>query len=187
MPSRKEEIVEIAQDLIDSVGYSTFSYADLEKTLGIRKASIHHHFPKKEILGLAVLEKVSGFLQERHRITESSSQKGWEKVMQIIGPGCERAGKTGKVCTLVSLQHDYGSLPESMQKALTQLSKVEVEFLAATLEKERSEGNLDFTGDGKEKASLILSAVKGAMHYAKVMGPEYLESVLKGLQSGLTA
>ncbi|WP_436718796.1 hypothetical protein [Escherichia coli] len=24
-----------------------FSYADLEKEIGIRKASIHHHFPRK--------------------------------------------------------------------------------------------------------------------------------------------
>ncbi|HIE19064.1 TPA: TetR/AcrR family transcriptional regulator, partial [Candidatus Bathyarchaeota archaeon] len=36
------------------MGYGGFSYSDLSKALGITKASIHHHFPSKEELGLAV-------------------------------------------------------------------------------------------------------------------------------------
>jgi TetR/AcrR family transcriptional repressor of nem operon len=37
-------------------GYSAFSYADLAEAVGIRKASIHHHFPSKEDLGEAVVD-----------------------------------------------------------------------------------------------------------------------------------
>ena len=42
--------------MLRSRGYAAFSYADLEKMVGIRKASIHHYFPKKEDLGVEIVE-----------------------------------------------------------------------------------------------------------------------------------
>ena len=45
-----------AETLIRTRGYSGFSYADLAEIVGIRKASIHHHFPTKESLVAATLE-----------------------------------------------------------------------------------------------------------------------------------
>ena len=36
-------------------GYSAFSYADLAVAVGIRKASIHHHFPTKADLAAALV------------------------------------------------------------------------------------------------------------------------------------
>ena len=41
--------------LIRRRGYSGFSYADLAESVGIRKASIHHHFPTKSDLATALL------------------------------------------------------------------------------------------------------------------------------------
>jgi TetR/AcrR family transcriptional regulator, transcriptional repressor for nem operon len=44
-----------AEFLVRTRGYSGFSYADLAKSIGISKASIHHHFPAKEDLGAALI------------------------------------------------------------------------------------------------------------------------------------
>ena len=38
-------------------GYDGFSYADLATDIGIRKASIHHHFPKKADLALELIDR----------------------------------------------------------------------------------------------------------------------------------
>lgn len=38
-------------------GYDGFSYADLAGDVGLRKASIHHHFPTKATLALALIER----------------------------------------------------------------------------------------------------------------------------------
>jgi TetR/AcrR family transcriptional regulator, transcriptional repressor for nem operon len=43
----REEILRCTQSLIIAGGYNGFSYADISKAVGIRKASIHHHFPTK--------------------------------------------------------------------------------------------------------------------------------------------
>ncbi|HCN1086308.1 TPA: TetR/AcrR family transcriptional regulator, partial [Escherichia coli] len=51
--STYENILRITDTLIQQRGFLGFSYADLEKEIGIRKASIHHHFPRKTDLGIA--------------------------------------------------------------------------------------------------------------------------------------
>ncbi|WP_240975322.1 TetR/AcrR family transcriptional regulator [Paraburkholderia aromaticivorans] len=38
-------------------GYSGFSYADVADAINIRKASIHHHFPSKTDLVIAVVNE----------------------------------------------------------------------------------------------------------------------------------
>lgn len=50
-------IRETAHDLIAERGYFGFSYADIAETVGIRKASIHHHFPSKVDLVVATLKE----------------------------------------------------------------------------------------------------------------------------------
>ena len=48
--STADEILRCARTLILAGGYDGFSYADISKVVGIRNASIHHHFPRKSDL-----------------------------------------------------------------------------------------------------------------------------------------
>lgn len=50
MEDTRTKILDAAQDLIQRVGVNAMSYKHISDTVGIRKASIHHHFPKKENL-----------------------------------------------------------------------------------------------------------------------------------------
>ena len=56
MADRKTQIIDTAANLLQSRSYSSFSYQDLSDALGIRKASIHHHFKTKEDLGIGLAE-----------------------------------------------------------------------------------------------------------------------------------
>ncbi len=47
IPSTSDDILTCARSLIVTGGYNGFSYADVARVVGIRKASIHHHFPAK--------------------------------------------------------------------------------------------------------------------------------------------
>jgi AcrR family transcriptional regulator len=61
---RKDEIVAEATRLFAERGYEGASMGDLAERVGLRKASLFHHFPSKDILYATVLrellEKVSG-------------------------------------------------------------------------------------------------------------------------------
>ena len=45
----RSTLIDVATGQVRRLGYSAFSYADLAAAVGIRKPSIHHHFPAKEI------------------------------------------------------------------------------------------------------------------------------------------
>ena len=57
MISTSEKILDVAQSLIVAGGYNGFSYADISDAIGIRKASIHHHFPTKAELVSALVDR----------------------------------------------------------------------------------------------------------------------------------
>jgi TetR/AcrR family transcriptional repressor of nem operon len=52
-----EQILDIAETLIQTRSYSAFSYQDISDALDIRKASIHYHFASKADLGAAVVDR----------------------------------------------------------------------------------------------------------------------------------
>ncbi len=62
----RSTLIDVATSQVRRQGYSAFSYADLADAVGIRKPSIHHHFPTKEDLGVAIVaaytERFSGEL-----------------------------------------------------------------------------------------------------------------------------
>ena len=57
MTETKNQILEVAEDLIRRVGFNAMSYQHISDSVGVRKASIHHHFPKKEHLVEALLNR----------------------------------------------------------------------------------------------------------------------------------
>lgn len=44
---KAQEIIQRTNALLAAGGYNGFSYADIAELVGVRKASIHHHFPTK--------------------------------------------------------------------------------------------------------------------------------------------
>src|SRR5947209_17187037 len=50
-----ERILDIAERLVQTRGFSNFSYADIAPELGITKASLHYHYPGKAELGQALI------------------------------------------------------------------------------------------------------------------------------------
>src|SRR6185436_10208892 len=52
-----EQILDLAETLIQTRSYSAFSYQDVSDALGLTKASIHYHFPSKAELGVAVIDR----------------------------------------------------------------------------------------------------------------------------------
>lgn len=66
----RQALLDAASELVRARGYAGFSYADLAERVGIRKASIHHHFPAKDDLGLALVEDYThAFAHALHEIS----------------------------------------------------------------------------------------------------------------------
>ena len=114
----KTALLDCAQDLIQRVGANAMSYNDLSKTVGIRKASIHYHFPKKEDLIIAILSRC------REEYTEIyneiiHSDHGAKHKLYMLCEIYEENLRNDKTCILGMLSVEYESLGEKIQ-AITQ-------------------------------------------------------------------
>ena len=70
---RKLQILEVARDLLQTQGYDGFSYQDLSDRLGLAKPSLHHHFPTKEALAIAVIGSYADELDEMRAALDAES------------------------------------------------------------------------------------------------------------------
>src|SRR6476620_12156705 len=53
----RDQVLDVAERLVQTRGFTNFSYADIAAELGITKASLHYHFPGKAELGQAVIAR----------------------------------------------------------------------------------------------------------------------------------
>src|SRR5258708_28216363 len=61
----RSTLIDVATGQVRRLGYSALSYADLAEAVGIRKPSIHHHFPTKEDLCGAIVAAYTEHLSEQ--------------------------------------------------------------------------------------------------------------------------
>ena len=54
--SMHDRILEAAEARLRSDGYGAVSFRDLANDVGVKSASVHYHFPRKEDLGVAVVK-----------------------------------------------------------------------------------------------------------------------------------
>ena len=77
-------LMDAAQLLIMERGYNAFSYKDLAESVGIRTASIHYHFPSKGDLGLAVMGRYLGKLDDALARFERTAQSGRARIEGLV-------------------------------------------------------------------------------------------------------
>ncbi len=80
---RKEEIVAEATRLFAERGYEGASMGDLAERVGLRKASLFHHFPSKDVLYATVLEQ----LMEQVKVailTAATSEGSFEQRLDAL-------------------------------------------------------------------------------------------------------
>ncbi|MEE9273402.1 MAG: TetR/AcrR family transcriptional regulator [Robiginitomaculum sp.] len=62
---RTLQILDIAERKMRLAGYNAVSYRDIAAEIGINSASLHYYFPKKEDLGVALVQRYSNNFNAR--------------------------------------------------------------------------------------------------------------------------
>ena len=157
-----------AAQLIMRGGYNSFSYADLAERIGIRKASIHHHFPSKMDLVVAVIEQARMGIRAQIASLEEGSPVGMEQLLFYTGYW-ERCIKdqTAPFCMAAVLAAELPSLPPeialSVQGHFTDLGN----WLAQVLTLGVKQGSMRLQFSPVIEAEIFLASVYGAMLAAR--------------------
>lgn len=182
---RKGQILRLTQMLVRQKGFDSFSYQDLSDQLGIRKASIHYHFPTKEDLGIALIDSMVAWMTKRFDEMSREGLPAWDRLDQILAimrTGCEH----GCMCPINSLQCSAAIMTEKMQARLDILEEAELKAFTTILNKGAEEGSMSFKGDTRHMAMVMASIIKGATLYGRRHGRETFDGVIAQLKRLLT-
>jgi TetR/AcrR family transcriptional repressor of nem operon len=183
----KRAILDMAESFLQEKGFNGFSYAHIAAELGVKNAAIHYHFPTKEALGCAVIQRYRDRFQlwiNNARIKDLSPQEKLDWFFSIYSN--MRADK-GKVCLAGSLETDFNAIPASLREQTEALTKELLTWLQATLNQGREVGVFHFTGDPASKAALILSSLQGALQMARALGTAKFHAVVEQNKQDLLA
>lgn len=157
----KSALLAEAEVLIRTRGYAAFSYADLSERVGIRKASIHHHFPTKEVLGAALID---AYLARFELELKSLSEKRASAKSKLLSYSDFFSGglRDGLMPLCGALAADAAQLPPSMQARVKKFFNIHLDWLEEILEQGLEAGEFRDNLKARRSATVLLSTLQGA-------------------------
>ena len=187
-PTTADDIRACARSLIIAGGYGSFSYADIAAVVGIRKASIHHHFPTKVDL---VRDVVARYRQDAAAGLAALQQHVADPVAQLdayLGywAACIADG-SASFCVCALLAAERPALPPEVAAEVSAHFRSLSSWLAAVLERGAREGRIHLVSAPDIEAEVVMASVHGAMLAARAYGdPNMFGAITRPLLARLT-
>ncbi len=171
MNDTKNQILDAAEDLIQRGGINAMSYKHISEVVGIRKASIHHHFPKKKDMVNALLSRCGDSYGLRYLTIVETRKKAPGKLRQLAGVFAEGLN-TDKLCLVGMISSDRNTLESTSCEILEKTLQSTIECFSIAFTQGRTEGSLVFSGTDEGAAYAFFSFLVGAQIAARVKGGE---------------
>jgi TetR/AcrR family transcriptional repressor of nem operon len=179
--STVDAILRCARTSIIAGGYSGFSYADIAAVVGIRKASIHHHFPTKVEL---VRTLVKQYREEAQMAIAAMERDIADPLDQIVSytsywESCIGEPETSYcLCALLATQIPV--LPDEIVFELRAYFRALSAWLASVLERGAQQGNITLAASARSEAETLMAVVHGAMLAARAYGdPQVFATIIQ--------
>lgn len=163
----RTHLLDCAEAAARQRGYDAFSYADLAREVGIRKASIHYHFPLKADLALALIERYAerffAALDDiAHRQVSPADQlRAYHAIYRsALANGTQ-------LCLCVAMSSGRSSLPDPVLDRLNHFHADSVTWLAAIFGTGLRDGSLPSGIDPDREAMAALALMEGAQLIAR--------------------
>ena len=182
-----QRMLDVAERLVQTLGFNGFSYADIAKELRITKASLHYHFATKAELGTQLIARYhQTFFSALARIQAEPTDAS-RKLRDYVALYSAVLQKN-RMCLCGMLAADFATLPKAMKEGVKQFFDANESWLAGILEDGRRARTLAFDGTPQEMARVIVSSLEGAMMVARSFGDvARFDSAASRLLAGMAA
>jgi TetR/AcrR family transcriptional regulator, transcriptional repressor for nem operon len=166
-----EQILDLAETLIQTRGYSAFSYQDIADALGIRKASIHYHFASKTDLGVAVVNRyIDRFGAALTEVAGDEQQSSMAMLAFYVQPYLQFARTPDRVCLCGALAGEMLALPEEMRARVDHFFRTHQAWLAKLLKRGAARGEFALVAPPAKVARSIFASLQGALLVKRATG-----------------
>jgi len=170
MKTTRDTLLDLGEKAIRSRGFAGFSYADLARDAGIRKASIHHHFPVKADLGLALVQRYASDLSDGLNTIRTDAENAGEAMRGAIALYRDALQDGTSACLCAALATDTALLDEATLKALKAANDATRSWFEGVYEIAVNDGSITIDSDPTDEAAATLALLQGAQLLAKAAG-----------------
>ena len=163
----REAILAAARRTAQAHGYGGLNFRDIGAEVGIKAASIYHHFPGKAELGAAVAKR---YWEDAAANLEalSAANSDPKKALRAY-PGLFRRSleQDNRMCLCSFMSAEYDDLPDTVKAEVQAFADVNVAWLARMLAAASGSGGKVSGKKHEAKARAIYAAVAGAQLMAR--------------------
>lgn len=165
----REQILASAQRLVQTRGFNGFSYADIAEEVGIRKASLHHHFPTKSDLAVALVDRYAAMVEGVLGNIAASPEPTDKKLAAYIGM-YRNALEAERVCLGGMLASEALTLDKAVLRGLKRFFELNTGWLTEILSEGKAKRIFALNGTASNHAHLLVSSLQGALILARATG-----------------
>lgn len=165
-----QEVMDIGLTLVQERGYNGFSYADIAEAIGIRKASIHYHFPSKQDLVQAILIRYRKEFMDKLQQINHHTLSGKQKIESFFRLYRETLENNTKLCLCSMMAAELKSFPTEIRDELNIFFEANTVWAQHVLEQGKSDGEFSFSNPALEQAKALIAFVQGAQLLSRTSG-----------------
>jgi TetR/AcrR family transcriptional repressor of nem operon len=159
----REKILTAATKMAQAHGYGGLNFRDVAEEVGIKAASIYHHFPSKANLGAAVAKR---YWEDAATVLEALSAEAQDPIRSLREyPGTFRHAleNNNRMCMCSFMAAEYDDLPEPVKKEVQTFADVNVAWLSKLL----TAGKVVGSEESESRARAIFASIAGAQLMAR--------------------
>jgi TetR/AcrR family transcriptional regulator, transcriptional repressor for nem operon len=153
----EERILDVAQGLMQTLGYPAFSYNDVATKLGVTKPAVHYHFGSKADLGLAVTRRYRAVFTNSLAEIDFTETNALRRLDRYVGLFAASLA-AGRVCLCGLLAADDRNIPDAIRTEVAAFFDDQQTWLQRTL---KSIGLTAATAS--RRAEALLAGLEGAL------------------------
>ena len=165
----RNKVLDVAEESFQARGYHASSLGDLMAAAGVSGGALHHHFPTKKALALAVIdERVASAVEETWIapvLAAASVRAGVRAVFEAVAAELEQQGFV-LGCPLNNLAHELSLADPDFRIALAAIFSAWRQAIADKTRADQRAGREQGT-DPQRFAALTVATYSGAMSMAK--------------------
>lgn len=165
-----QDIMDTGLTLVQARGYNGFSYADIAEAIGIRKASIHYHFPSKQDLVQAILIRYRQDFTDRLQKISDQPSSGLQKLKSFFGLYRETLENNTKLCLCSMMAAELNSFPVEIRDEINRFFEANITWVQHVLDQGKSDGEFSFSNVTLEQARALIAFVQGAQLLSRTSG-----------------
>jgi TetR/AcrR family transcriptional regulator, transcriptional repressor for nem operon len=181
----KQQILHYARHFLQCQGYNGFSYNDISQKLGIKNASIHYYYPKKEDLVAALLEDSRKNLAKTIVQIMESGESARNQLQYYFDYALKEFDEGKHICPPGSVILDFEELPEEVKKQNLLLIHYILDWISKALRIGLEQGEFNFSGPVETRAELIFETLMGARLLSSIQGRKTLVRSISLIKSDI--